>query len=787
MQQYLLRFFSHQLCEPTLTITTRYISYKCKFRQRNIKLVKYLLMVLFSFSYFCLVCEPLSSLAQTTQKKSIKFEITDQSLDSLKKENVSADILKKLEGLKKQPFTEEQGFLDALKKILGDKQGKDLQTLILKYSKKTLALLVKDVFGKSANNQYFINTEAKLEITITATDLRAGEKIEIIFPTELGELKGFDKDNNTSNIKIDKDNKNKLVTEGLEGDTLEKTYVIVCYFYVKNLSQANITVERFFGSTYNGNPELYTISGTKEKSVVVSSVATNLPNPAPQPNSPNPLNLPNPLNTLNLPSILDITPPPNLPNITNSLNLPNTTDIANTTDTLSTTNTSNTSDLTVGKNKSDRLLGIDTVSVLLDIEVRDDKGKVVTDLYKKDDFEIYLYKKDNKASFSINQECLYNLMIGGVPSTVLTNLERLKDKVFNEEKAFLKALKENISDKKMFEQSQTLILKYANNNLKKIDGFELTKRPTLIGFVVDVSGSMASLLTNKDKNTDKTSVLDSAMLIVKHAQKEDKFFVVDFDKESFIEQEVTNNIEEITNALTLLTTRRSQNLDGTALIDTLILSLEYIEDKKDCNNQAKALILLSDGKETSSFYEEKKLQDSVRKYKDIKIYVIGFTSLLNNKSSLKKIIPSEKEKSEKFLHSIAENSGGMSVFPQLIEETESKIRQIDDDLRTRYYLTYNDDSEEFKITAQTIESLKTTNIPNDVVSKLAELKKDSSYVGTNEFLDELEKKIGIEPLNEYRLDILKYTRVRQDVIVKFKNNKKKGKILYKGNGDNNCK
>jgi len=62
------------------------------------------------------------------------FKITEQSLGNLKSEGVPDDVLEKLQSLKDQKITEEEKFLDILKRTIGDEQTVRFKSLIMKHA-----------------------------------------------------------------------------------------------------------------------------------------------------------------------------------------------------------------------------------------------------------------------------------------------------------------------------------------------------------------------------------------------------------------------------------------------------------------------------------------------------------------------------------------------------------------------------------------------------------------------------------------------------------------------------
>src|SRR3989454_10659454 len=89
----------------------------------------------------------------------------------------------------------------------------------------------------------------------------------------------------------------------------------------------------------------------------------------------------------------------------------------------------------------------------------------------------------------------------------------------------------------------------------------------------------------------------------------------------------------------------------------------------------KAIILLTDGDDTASKFSFKRILDEA-KISDIIIFPIGMgTTLLD--VDLRHV-----------LKTLAEETGGRAYFPSKVEELEGVYRQIAEELKSQYYITY---------------------------------------------------------------------------------------------------
>lgn len=192
---------------------------------------------------------------------------------------------------------------------------------------------------------------------------------------------------------------------------------------------------------------------------------------------------------------------------------------------------------------------------------------------------------------------------------------------------------------------------------QSIIDFYIEKRPATLAVILDSSGSMQPAM-------DKVHV--AAGRFVENLGHEDRALVIDFDEKVYLLQDLTNDKDLLRKAIT-----STSALGGTALYDALYASfrrLRGIEGRK-------AIILLTDGDDTASKFSFKRVLDEA-KISDMIIYPIGMgTTFLD--VDLRRI-----------LKTLAEETGGRAYFPSKVEELEGVYREISDDLKSQYYITY---------------------------------------------------------------------------------------------------
>ncbi|MEO6588698.1 MAG: VWA domain-containing protein [Pyrinomonadaceae bacterium] len=227
-------------------------------------------------------------------------------------------------------------------------------------------------------------------------------------------------------------------------------------------------------------------------------------------------------------------------------------------------------------------------------------------------------------------------------------------------------LREN--DFKIFEDSQP----------QKIEFFSQSEVPTNYSLVIDNSGSLRSQL-------DK--VIEAGKIMVNANRKDDETSVIRFIDSSKIEtkQDFTSNKEDIFYALDNLYVEGGQ----TAIIDAVYLAVESVDDYKKSNvrnnRKRRAIVLVSDGEDRNSFYNETQLFQLLREA-DVQIYTIGFVGELDKDGSL--IRKSPQKKARTFLERLAQETGGKSYFPENVSELNGIAQDISSELRTQYSIGY---------------------------------------------------------------------------------------------------
>jgi Ca-activated chloride channel family protein len=184
--------------------------------------------------------------------------------------------------------------------------------------------------------------------------------------------------------------------------------------------------------------------------------------------------------------------------------------------------------------------------------------------------------------------------------------------------------------------------------------------PVAMGIVIDNSGSMRE---KRDK------VNKAAINLVKSSNPQDEVFIVNFNDEYYLDQDFTNDLGKMREALEKVDTR-----GGTALYDAVVASAEHL--KKNAKLEKRVLFVVTDGEDNES---QETLEQAIRRLQEENgptVYAIG-------------LLGEEKQRrARKALQFIAEKTGGIAFFPKSLEEVDSISRTVAHDIRNQYTLGY---------------------------------------------------------------------------------------------------
>ena len=219
---------------------------------------------------------------------------------------------------------------------------------------------------------------------------------------------------------------------------------------------------------------------------------------------------------------------------------------------------------------------------------------------------------------------------------------------------------------------------YEDNVPQKIEFFSKSEVPTNYSLVIDNSGSLRSQIDE---------VIEASKILVAANKTQDETSIIRFVSSDKIEilQDFTANKTDLNDALDNLYIEGGQ----TAIIDAIYLAAGKVTDyEKSLNNvdrKRRALVLVSDGEDVSSYYSQQQLFDLLRET-DVQIYVVGFVKDLSTEKGF--ITKSKQGKAKAFLEKLASETGGRAYFPNAVSELNGVAREIAAELRTQYSIGY---------------------------------------------------------------------------------------------------
>jgi len=185
--------------------------------------------------------------------------------------------------------------------------------------------------------------------------------------------------------------------------------------------------------------------------------------------------------------------------------------------------------------------------------------------------------------------------------------------------------------------------------------------PVAMGIVIDNSGSM------REK---RAKVNQAALNLVRSSNPQDEVFVVNFNDEFYLDQDFTNDLLKLKEALEKIDAR-----GGTALYEAVVASAEHL--KRNARLERKVLFVVTDGEDNAS---RESLEEAVKRLQEENgpsVYAIG---ILGDEEHPKR--------ARRALEIIAQRTGGVAFFPRTLDEVDELSRQVAHDIRNQYTIGY---------------------------------------------------------------------------------------------------
>ena len=206
---------------------------------------------------------------------------------------------------------------------------------------------------------------------------------------------------------------------------------------------------------------------------------------------------------------------------------------------------------------------------------------------------------------------------------------------------------------------------YEDNIEQEVVTFSSEDVPISIGVIFDFSGSMANKIGK---------AREAALQFFKTANPQDEFFLVSFNERAELTSAFTNSIEDLQSRM-MLTAPKGR----TSLLDAIYLGLSQM---RGARNGKRALLILSDGGDNHSRYNESDIKRLVKEA-DTQLYAIGIFDPLGYRNRTP-----EELNGPSLLGEVTEMTGGRVFAVENLNELPDIASKIGMELRNQYVLGY---------------------------------------------------------------------------------------------------
>jgi len=196
---------------------------------------------------------------------------------------------------------------------------------------------------------------------------------------------------------------------------------------------------------------------------------------------------------------------------------------------------------------------------------------------------------------------------------------------------------------------------------QQIVSFHHEDIPVAMGILIDNSGSM------REK---RAKVNQAALNLVRASNPDDEVFIVNFNDEYYLDQDFTNDLLKMKEALEKIDAR-----GGTALYEAAVASADHL--KRYARLDKKVLFVVTDGEDNAS---RETLEQAVKQLQEENgptVYAIG---ILGDEEHPKR--------AKRALEILAQRTGGMAFFPKTLDEVDEISKSIAKDIRNQYTIGY---------------------------------------------------------------------------------------------------
>jgi len=209
---------------------------------------------------------------------------------------------------------------------------------------------------------------------------------------------------------------------------------------------------------------------------------------------------------------------------------------------------------------------------------------------------------------------------------------------------------------------------YEDGVKQSVSFFSREQQPIALAILLDTSASM-------DRRLDTAQ--EAAIGFARRMRPDDTMTVIDFDSQVRILQTFTNDGAALEKAI------RSTSVNGsTALYNAIYISLKELKKIRPPSAEEirrQAIVVLSDGDDTSSLVEYEEVLD-LAKRSETAIYAIGLKQGSSGRVEFKE--------AEFVLRQLANETGGRAFFPSNVADLPGIYQRISEELASQYSIGY---------------------------------------------------------------------------------------------------
>ncbi len=202
---------------------------------------------------------------------------------------------------------------------------------------------------------------------------------------------------------------------------------------------------------------------------------------------------------------------------------------------------------------------------------------------------------------------------------------------------------------------------FEDGKQQNIISFRHEDIPVAMGIVIDNSGSM------REK---RNKVNQAALNLVRSSNPRDEVFVVNFNDEYYLDQDFTNDLLKLKEALEKIDAR-----GGTALYDAVVASADQL--RRSARLDKRVLFVVTDGEDNASNETLEQAVKHLQEENGPSVYAIG---ILGDEEHPKR--------AKRALEVMAQRTGGIAFFPKTLDEVDEISKTVARDIRNQYSIGY---------------------------------------------------------------------------------------------------